>query len=308
MLDNQTNPSDFSADVIRAFLLGRLNSPEQAKFEEQLLLDDDLDERMRLAEFELADDFASERMTGIDRKRFVKTFMLTRERRRALIVSTALRERFSTSPEANSRSWNLSSARWRRFLNFNQAAWRIAFGVLVLFVLLASAWLVTRQPQIVKRVLPRRPSFRPAAPSTPQPAHHPANSEAPVHRETASPLPAHESTPTNDGVTSEAVAVIVVLSPADEISEASTISLPSTPSGVVRFQLALDKHRTAPLRAEIHPLDGQTVFSVDGLNSDGGQIEFDVPASSLKSGDYQIRLSPSGAASNEVARYYFRVK
>lgn len=309
MSENQqtTANADFSADVIRGFLLGRLSSAEQAKFEERLLIDDDLDERMRLAEFELADDFILERMTGIDRQRFAKTFMLTRERRRALIVSTALRDRFSVLPEAGTRFWKLLTRPWGHSFNFNHAAWRFAFGALVLFVLLASAWLVTKRPPIVWRVLPKLPSRRPAAPATPQPAHHP-HSAAPVHRETASPLPAHEATSPNAGVISEAVAVTVVLSPAGEISEGSIITLPASPSGVVRFQLAFDKDRTAPLRAELETLTGQSVFSVDGLKSEGGPIELKVPASALKPGDYQIRLRPSGEGSNEAARYYFRVK
>jgi len=309
MSENQqtTAESGFSADVISGFLLGRLSSAEQAKFEERLLIDDDLDERLRLAEFELADDFVLERMTGIDRQRFSKAFMLTRERRSALIVSTALRDRFSALPEASTRFWNLSNRPWGGFPNFNHAAWRFAFGALLLFVLLASAWLVTKQPEIVKRVLPKLPGRRPVAPSIPQPAHHPG-SAVPVHRETASPLPAHEATSPNAGVTSEAFAVTVVLSPVSEISEGPTISLPASPSGVAHFQLAFEKDRTAPLRAELETLNGRSVFTVDGLKSERGPIELKVPASALKPGDYRIRLSPSAVGSNEVASYYFRVK
>lgn len=302
----KNNFTDVSAAVIRDFLLGRLDSAKQARFEERLIVDDQLDLRLRLAEIELADEFVLDRMNRIDRKRFRKTFVVTNERRQMLIVSAGLRERLSKSHATQSKSWNPLSLSLS-VLRFNRIAWRVAFGVLVLLAVLASAWLVTKEPELVKRILPKRAPARPAASATPQPAHHPADSTDPMHRETPSPLPAHESTSPNVGA-SAADSVTLVLSPANKFSEAATVSLPSSPAGVVHFKLVFAAEKAEAFQAEIVTVDGRLVFSTAALEIDGGSIVFDVPGSSLAAGDYQIRLSRPHEGSKQAANYYFRVR
>src|SRR6185436_3071703 len=99
------NPSLMPTDeVIRGFLLGRLDAAEQEKFEEQLMTDESLQMRVRHAEFQLADEFAGEQVGRIDRERFLKNFLVTTERKRMLAASEALRERLSPAIDARAIS------------------------------------------------------------------------------------------------------------------------------------------------------------------------------------------------------------
>ena len=87
--------ADFSDETIRSFLLGRLSSTEQSVFEEQFLVNEELEARVRLAEFDLTDDYAFGRLSATDQTQFEQTFPLTTERKQKLNVSTALRDRFA---------------------------------------------------------------------------------------------------------------------------------------------------------------------------------------------------------------------
>ncbi len=103
MANSDNNSPEFSDDAIRRFLFGRLSAAEQTTLEERLFADDDLEARVRLAEFDLADDYALERLSVADCEAFAEKFLLSAERKRTLGVSTALRERFAsvttTAPE-----------------------------------------------------------------------------------------------------------------------------------------------------------------------------------------------------------------
>ena len=53
-----------SDGMIRGFLLCRLGEGTRARFEERLFTDDELERRVRLAEFELTDDYVFGRLSG----------------------------------------------------------------------------------------------------------------------------------------------------------------------------------------------------------------------------------------------------
>lgn len=298
------NSIPFSDDVIRAFLLGRLDAADQKHFEEKLVADDDLETRVRLAEFRLADDFVSDRIDRVDRRRFEKTFPLTAERKRQLMVSTALRDRFSASRETESEH----RRELQQFFTFNRAAWRFAFAVAMALFLIASFWLVTKEPQIVKRILPRRAPSKPAALSTPVESNHPKDAAPPVHQDTSTPPAEHESALQNPAH----IITTVSLYPGNpgDVGHAVTISLPSDLNGLVRLQLAVEHNSSEEFKAELFTDSNQSVFVVDSVKkNDSGGFDFDVPVRVLKMGRYQVQLSRLHDGSKRVvANYYFRVR
>jgi hypothetical protein len=304
--------NQFSDDAIRRFLFGRLSAAEQTTFEERLFTDDGLDARVRLAEFDLADDYALERLSAADREAFEQKFLLSAERKRQLKVSTALRDRFAsistvvtTAPKGAKAS---ISERLRLLFGLKQRAWRLAFGVGILVVLVGTVWLLVKEPRIKEGIrvgIFNRRAPAPA-PSEPRPAAHANNtSSAPEHHLTPSPMPPHEPT-----------ASPVILS-VDLISDASRdhnkiplLDLPKGEHDIVRLQLALKLNQTGSYRADLLTKDGSSVFSADGLkfNQSGMGIEFDVPARLLTPGDYQIRLGrPANETPRGETKYYFRV-
>lgn len=302
----------FSDKAIRRFLFGRLDSAEQTTLEKYLFTDDALEARVRLAEFDLADDYALERLSAAEREAFEEKFLRSAARKRKLTISTAMCDRFAsistvvtTAPKGAKTS---ISERWRLLFSLNQRAWRLGFGVAILVVLVGTVWLLVKEPRIKEGIrvgIFNRRAPAPA-PSEPRPAAHANNtSSAPEHRITASPLPPHEPT------ASPAILSVDLISAASrDRYKIPLLDLPKGEHDIVRLHLALKLNQTGSYRADLLTKDGSSVFSADGLkfNESGAGIEFDVPARLLRPGDYQIRL---GRPANETARgetkYYFRV-
>jgi hypothetical protein len=297
-----STPAD---DVLRGFLLGRLNAAEQKKFEEQLMTDDRLHERLRQAELQLADDFAGGRIDQLDRERFANAFLATDERRRVLAVSDALHSRFS--PSLDARPALAPGARWRSILD--RPVLRFAFGIIILALLIGSVWLVTKEPNLVQRFLPKRTPARPVTIPTPQEANHPANVAPPVHRDDAAPPDGHESSPPNQP-TAARVVTTLALSPGalTDSGQAPTISLPREAAGTVRLELTIEQNTADEFQAEVLT-QGNAVFTASSLKIGANlRLEVDVPVQALTAGDYEVRLSRVADGSKQaVASYYFRV-
>lgn len=289
-------------DAIRGFLLGRLGAAEQAKFEQQLMTDQRLHERVRLAEFRLADEFVAGRIGSIERQRFLKTFMLTEERRRIVSVSDELCRRFSQAREVLA-----ATGSWKAV--FNQPAFQYGFGALVLLLLIGSLWLVTKQPERVTNLIPKPMRPRPAATASPQEANHPANSAPPVHRESSSSPPEHESAPPSQAPAMRVVTTLA-LSPGrvGDVTQTPAIPLPEGDTGVVRLELAVDQDLSGDFQAELLA-NANPVFVGKAAKVGGNTLTVDVPARLLRAGDYEVRVSRVQDGAKETpAIYYFRVR
>ena len=310
MTKSDNNSQEFSDDAIRRFLFGRLSAAEQTTLEERLFTDDALEARVRLAEFDLADEYALERLSAADREAFAEKFLLSAERKRKLTVSTALRDRFASVTTRSAKLAKASiSERLQLLFGLNQRARRLAFGVVILVVLAGSVWLVVKEPRI-KEVLKAHIFNRRApapAQSEPRLAEHANNtSSAPEHRITPSPMPPHEPTAASPAI----LRVDLFVDASRDRDQIPLIDVPKGEHDVVRLQLALKLNQAGSYRAELLTKDGSSVFSADGLkfNQSGAGIEFDVPARLLRPGDYQIRLGrPANETSRGETKYYFRV-
>lgn len=296
---------EVSDETIRRFLLGELSPSEQPLFEQRLFTDAGLDARVRLTEFDLADDFAFERLSTRDRELFEQKFLLTSDRQQKVQVSRVLRDRFSSTAATSSEEHTVAQ-RLRQLLGLSQPALRIAFGVLILLILFGTAWLVIKEPRIVRQIANRITPRRSPPRSAPREVNHPTNASSPEHSTTPSPMPEHDQT------ASSPIAASIVLMP--DVSYGSnrvSVNLPKGEKDIVRLQLVLKPDQPGPHRAELLTIQGQSVFSADLLQSTDSraEVDFEVPASLLNAGDYQIRLSRSDRGSQEnVASYYFRVQ
>src|SRR5258708_34188498 len=142
---------EFSDETIRRFLVGELTGGDQSHFEEQLFTDDDLAARVRLAELELCDEYASKRVSDQEQRIFRERFLLTFDRKQALEVSTALGDRFRTKSTEHSLI-----ERIKNLINVNQAVWKYAFAALILLIVLASVLLVTKDDSRIAHCVPNR--------------------------------------------------------------------------------------------------------------------------------------------------------
>jgi hypothetical protein len=288
MIDNDHH--EFSDETIHRFLLGELTGGDQSHFEAQLCADDDLAVRVRLADLELCDEYASKRVSDQERQIFRERFLLTGDRKQALKVSTALDDRFRTKPVQDS-----IVERIKNLININQAVWKYAFAALILMIVLATALLVTKDRSRIGWI-PPRVAPRPTATATPRITHHGTNSSAPAHNEQSPVLPLHDSlTPS------------VVLASNTPIDSSPVISTANR--DVVRFEIILDQPAVEFYDVNVMTSSGESVFSATSLQHTEDKLVLEVPASAMNSGDYQVSLTRSNDESKQSAgTYYFRVR
>src|ERR1700674_1039262 len=101
---NKEGAPEFADEAIRRFLLGHLVEAERRSFEERLFADESLDRQVRLAEYELADDYAFERLPAVDRALFEQKFLVSTDRKQKLSVSRALRDHLASPALAATRT------------------------------------------------------------------------------------------------------------------------------------------------------------------------------------------------------------
>lgn len=308
--NGQTAPnssSEFSDETIRRFLLGNLSAAERPAFEQRLLIDHALAARVRLAEFELADDCTDESLSSGERELLEEAFLLSADREQKVRVSRSLRDRFAPVAVSSVASPAITYlARLRSAVNIARPAWRFAFAALIFILLIGTVWVVVKKEGRIKEEITKQFHRRRSPnPTVPVESNHPTNNSTPDHQPGSSPMPVHEQTSPSSGK-------IISLTPLvlPDASKFPSLTLPQGGQGVVQLRLALTDNQPARYRAELLTIAGSSIFSAEGLQSASGraEIDFEVPAQLLKSGDYQIRL---GRAVNETTagetRYYFRV-
>lgn len=291
----------FSDETIRSFLLGILTAAEQLKFEERLFTDDGLEKRVRMAECELADDYAFERLNAADKELFEHKFLVTAARHQKLTVSEALRDRFaSETVVTNAPSAMTVAERLKSWVGLGHPSWKLALRVIILLLLIGTMWSVLRGPRLGERLLSIR---RPAPAATPTP-----NQQQASHHPTRSPEPPKQSAPPDQ---LGAMPVTIMLAPQHGYDPAhiATVSLPGE-HGNLLVQLTF-KGNQEIYRGELFTIAGQSVFSEGTLKASAGGDSFDlyVPGRLLNPGDYQIKVSRiTEGPEAGVATYYFRVQ
>lgn len=294
--------SQFSDDAVRRFLLGQLSAVEQAPFEERLFSDEGLETRVRLVECELADDYAFERLSAADRRLFEQNYLVTANRHQTLMVSSALHERFASASAAPTEQKITIRERLRSKLALTQPVWRFAFGLVILILLIGTAWLVTREPQIVRHFIPKRAPAT-ATPAAAREAGHPRDTSTPVHHDNPPTMPPHEPA-------APATVVSFVLSPNQRETAIPIGNVPRGEHDIARFQLELGPNSSGNFRAELLTNDGQSIFSADLIAVAGvapTTIDFDVSARLLKTGNYEIRVTGGSTPRAGGTSYYFLV-
>lgn len=304
MNEKLRQPESFSDAALRRYLLCLSDETERGNIEARLLADDALDERLRLAEYELADDYAAGRLSAAERGSFVQKFLVTAGRARKVAVSEALHE-FTNPPKSVAPVITTS---WRdKFAAFFSL--RPSYGLALGLILLASflaAWYATRQPappQIVRHA--PTPTPVPATPA-PKPAPQPTRTPAPVATPPATPKSTATPPPAPPPVT---IASLALLPGAlRDGGELARLTLPRGKNDIARLQLNLEDPQPGLYQVELLTAEGQNVAARRSQYR-AGKLTVDFPARLLKANDYQIKLTRITADGNNenAGRFYFRV-
>jgi len=286
----------FSDEAIRRFLLGGLNATDQTLFEHSLFADETLEERVRLAELEMSDDYSANRLSRAERDLFRQRFLLTPDREKKLEVSRALHQNFAASvPIGGVGFWQGAVG----IFDIRRHAWKYAFATLALMLLfLATALLIKKEPSrfVFLPFKPPKAAPKPSATSTPRITNHSTNAPAPSHSETSPALPLHEGLTTS-----------VMLNTGTPLESAPVIS---TSGDIVTVQLKLDEPSAEVYDVNVMTMTGESMFSASSLQrSEEKTLAFDVPASAIEQGDFQIVLTRvDGDSKQSAGTYYFRVR
>jgi hypothetical protein len=284
----------FSDEAVRQFLLGSLSPTDQSLLEHSLFVDESLEERVRLAELELSDDYTADRLNRADRELFKQRFLLTTNREQTLAVSRALHDNFAvTGSTTRTTFWQNTVG----LFDIRRHSWKYALAtVTLMLLLLGTALLIKREKLHRANVTPPRVSPRPTATAVQQRANHPMNSSAPTHNETSPTLPLHEG-----------LATSIVLESATPPESAPMIS---TSGDVLTVQLTLDQPNAESYDVSVTTVAGEPVFSADGVpRTEEKMLGVDVPTGSIKRGDFKVTLTRVDGEAKQIAgTYYFRVR
>jgi hypothetical protein len=282
----------FSDEFIRTFLLGGLDASEQMRFEHSLFADDNLEQRVRLAELELSDDYAAHRLERSDRELFQHRFLLTTDRERTVAISKALHDTFALTG-SHATFWHNTIG----IFDVRRHALRYAFAtVTLMLLLLGTALLIKRENLHRAGVTTPRVSPKPTATAVQQPAHHPSIPSDPTHNETSPAPPSHDRVTTG-----------MVLEAGTPLESAPTIS---TSGDFLIIQLTLDGPFAEAYGVSVMTVSGEAVFSADKLpRVEEKSLDFDLPTASIKPGDFKITLTRlDGESGQNAGTYYFRVR
>ena len=83
---------EFQDQHIRRYLLGDLSAAEEREIEKAFFRDSTLLARVELARDDLADDYAAERLSEVDRGKFRRRLLASDEGREQLAITNALRD------------------------------------------------------------------------------------------------------------------------------------------------------------------------------------------------------------------------
>jgi hypothetical protein len=319
-----------NGDSIRRYLLGGLSEQEREQVEQRLMADDDLYQRLLLAEDDLIEEYISGTLSERDQANFSRRFLQVPELRQDVRSIMVLRKyALETAPQV---PINHSPAappfspfdRLKKF--FMRPALGVAFAAALLAAILVAVWLAAQNSQLRKEV--EQLQARQMSQPTPQPglreelaAERLRNEQLSAELLRQQELLAEESrklqqaqstlAPKHDsGSGLRAVFAFALGTGAvRESGELKKVSVPPDAREVrIRLDLAAADYRS--YRAVLQTVEGREVFPSRGLRASAGMfLQLRIPAKLLTPGDYQIRLSgvsPSGEA-EEIDSYYFRV-
>jgi hypothetical protein len=306
---------EISDDMIRRFLLGGLAAGEPVVLEQRLFSDESFAERVHLAEFELADDYAFERLTAAERAQFASAFPVSLARRQQLSVSRALRDSslLSTAPAVASPVKTRTTVRelLLRLFGSNRPVLGYALGFAALLLFAGIVWMAVKERRSGQPVIA---TYEPTPLPSPA-ASRPTETQTPVS--TVSPEPASKPSGPPDNSSTRTVIATFVLSPGAlrDGGDMTRLAVPQTERGMIRLQLMLETNATAgpgSYAAELLTAEGRALYVSHKLKTSNPELSsrlaFDVPRELLQPGDYQVKLGRRvGGSTTSAGRYSFRV-
>src|ERR1041384_1627073 len=311
--------------LIARYLLGDLPEEQQVAIEDRAFADKDYLALVTAVENDLIDEYVRQELSPTERQQFERQFLASAERRKRVEFAKALARVPERTVVSETAKWSWRDSLYALISGLNPAA-KIAFAAAMLLLIVGGAWLLTATLRLRSQLtqLQAQNQARQNELQQQVEAERKRNEElnAQLTQEKQQREQSEESlqklSETGDATNPPPRPVIasLILSPGLSRGggEKATLVMPED-ARLVRLQIGIDPDEPYKTFAvELRTTAGRQVWTRENLTARtrgrARAISLTLPASTLKSGDYELRLSgrKEGGESEDVGFYYFDVK
>lgn len=311
---------------IRRFLFGEMLEDERSAFEESFIADEDLFERMRVAEDELIESYVRRTLSVNETEKFEQNFLTTKLRRARVAFTRTMVSKLSAQKEIavieKAETAAINSSFWNSAANFFKIPKFASGTAFALLILAFGFWFLVLKPAKNETEIVQQTTPTPTIQTIESNQNLPANENNAVNANTNIPgnnsadkntAPQVNRDTANKNVSkpeSVRTAPILALFAGTTRSDGKTaeLNLPKNARGA-NLQLNLENLDYKIYSAEIVDPDGGLILKNKNLKTKNSKIILFVSAGKLQRGDYIVKLSAlnSDNESESIADYTFRV-
>ena len=301
--------------LIARYLLGDLPEEQQVAIEDRAFADKDYLALVTAVENDLIDEYVRQELSPTERQQFERQFLASAERRKRVEFAKAL-ARVPVVSERAGVSWRESLYAFISGLN---PAARFAVAAVMLLFVVGGAWLLTQTLRLRSQLTQLQAQLQQQVD-----AERRRNEElnARLTQEKQQREQSEESlrqlSETGDATNPPPRPVIAALTLLPGLSrgggEKASLVMPED-ARLVRLQIGIDADEPYKTFAvELRTVAGRQVWTRENLTArtrgKTRAVTLTLPATVLKSGDYELRLSgrKESGESEDVGFYYFDVK
>ena len=314
--------------LISRYLLGELSEEQQVEIEDRAFADKEYLASITAVENDLIDEYVRHELSEAERRKFESRFLASAERRKRVEFAKALTRVPPVAKKTQPASWSWRESLYAFISGLNPAA-RFAFAAAMLVLLVGGAWLLTATLRLRSQLTQlqaenqSRQNQRQALEQQIE-AERRRNEElnARLNQEKQQREQSDESlrqlSETADPTNPPPRPVIASLTLLPGISRGGgdkpSLVMPGD-ARLVRLNIGIDpEEQYKNFAVELRTTAGRHVWNRENLaarNRRGARaIGLTLPASVLKSGEYELRLRglKEGGAAEDIGFYYFDVR
>jgi len=311
--------------LIARYLLGDLPEEQQVAIEDRAFADKDYLALVTAVENDLIDEYVRQELSPTERQQFERQFLASAERRKRVEFAKALARVPERTVVSETAKWSWRDSLYALISGLNPAA-KIAFAAVMLLLIVGGAWLLTATLRLRSQLtqLQAQNQARQNELQQQVEAERRRNEElnARLTQEQQQREQSEESlqklSETGDATNPPPRPVIAALTLLPGLSrgggDKASLVMPED-ARLVRLQIGIDPNEPYKTFAvELRTAAGRQVWTRENLTArtrgKARAVSLTLPASALKSGDYELRLSGrrEGGESEDVGFYYFDVK
>ena len=295
--------------LLTRYLLGHLTEEAQVQVEDRAFADPDYLAVLEAVEADLIDAYVRGELPRAERPAFERRFFTSPRRLGKIEFARALAPLAAEAPVLRP-AVSPGGAWWANLFANPSFGLRFATGLVALTVTAGVGWLAVENAGMRSRIAALESQGREL-----QVRNETAERQLSAEKSRANSLTSEQQKQQSSRRAAAPVIASLVLLPGLTRAETSRARLVIPPSAqLARIEIQLEARDAYPrFRAELRTLDGQEVLTRGDLpryqTAAGSSVSFDVPASALGAGDYELELQGISAdrTAQELGYYYFRV-